>query len=530
MVSSVWRHSTVRRAVMFLLTCARGSILARFWPALIRQYSLSRFRVVCERVLGARQTGALSFCSRLAVRVNALWQRLGAALYPAWEHGLPLRAKHALRGAGWLRGSLIGRLALGLRRGELLLLVFVLYLPIDYVLRDVLALTTLSAYWDELYLLLCFACLLLWKLSPRADILPVTTPLDAPMLLFMALGVLLVGVVSPILGVAIDGYRAVFQYMLWFFVLVRLLRTKHAVRLLYVSFILLGAALALHGLYQYVVGTPIPRSWVSVSEMGVRTRVFSILGSPNIMGCIMVMLAPLAAGMAYAVRNTRHALLCWAAAGAMCLACVFSFSRGAWLGLAVAVLLFALLRDRRLLILAGLAGAVALMSPQITNRISYLFTSDFAERNEAAGRSARWASGMDLLMRNDPVFGFGLGRFGGAVAMQNQTQERLKYFYMDNYYLKTLVEMGYVGLGGYLFLLAAALWNGLRALFRTRQHSEEFSLACGLMASMAGVLTHCYFENIFEVPYMNAYFWGLCAMLMVIGFRLTLDTKRTPAE
>ena len=33
-----------------------------------------------------------------------------------------------------------------------------------------------------------------------------------------------------------------------------------------------------------------------------------------------------------------------------------------------------------------------------------------------------------------------------------------------------------------------------------------------------GVLLHCYFENIFEEPYMMAYFWGLAAALMYAGF------------
>ena len=33
-----------------------------------------------------------------------------------------------------------------------------------------------------------------------------------------------------------------------------------------------------------------------------------------------------------------------------------------------------------------------------------------------------------------------------------------------------------------------------------------------------GVLVHCYFENIFEEPYMMAYFWGMAAMLMYLGF------------
>ena len=37
---------------------------------------------------------------------------------------------------------------------------------------------------------------------------------------------------------------------------------------------------------------------------------------------------------------------------------------------------------------------------------------------------------------------------------------------------------------------------------------------CGL----CGVLVHCFFENIFEEPYMMAYFWSLAGLLMWAGF------------
>ena len=67
----------------------------------------------------------------------------------------------------------------------------------------------------------------------------------------------------------------------------------------------------------------------------------------------------------------------------------------------------------------------------------------------------------------DPVFGFGLGMFGGAVAMQHQIYKWVSYFYVDNYYLKILVEMGWIGFSCYLFLLAALLFNGVRACYRT---------------------------------------------------------------
>ena len=43
-----------------------------------------------------------------------------------------------------------------------------------------------------------------------------------------------------------------------------------------------------------------------------------------------------------------------------------------------------------------------------------------------------------------------------------------------------------------------------------------------------GVMLHCYFENIFEVPYMVAYFWGLAAVASCLP-SLKKKEERKPA-
>ena len=135
----------------------------------------------------------------------------------------------------------------------------------------------------------------------------------------------------------------------------------------------------------------------------------------------------------------------------------------------------------------------------------------------------RWATGLDLLHESNPLLGFGLGRFGGAVAMQNkiiEQSEEFSYFYMDNYYLKTLVEMGYVGLIAFIILLVGmSLWC-LRSIGRTKLCETDRTrvLAVSLFSGMCGVMVHCYFENIFEVPYMMAYFWSMAAAVLYLGY------------
>ena len=45
-----------------------------------------------------------------------------------------------------------------------------------------------------------------------------------------------------------------------------------------------------------------------------------------------------------------------------------------------------------------------------------------------------------------------------------------------------------------------------------------YPLCAGMFSGLAGVLVHCYFENIFEQPYMMVYFWVITAMIVWLGF------------
>ena len=112
--------------------------------------------------------------------------------------------------------------------------------------------------------------------------------------------------------------------------------------------------------------------------------------------------------------------------------------------------------------------------------------------------------------------------FGGAIAVQNTIIDQWDYFYMDNYYLKIMAEMGYLGFAAFIILLLFLVVVSCRSIFRAGKAEETTTsmkpLAAGMFAGICGVLMHCYFENIFEEPYMMAYFWIFAAMIVYIGF------------
>ena len=98
----------------------------------------------------------------------------------------------------------------------------------------------------------------------------------------------------------------------------------------------------------------------------------------------------------------------WACTMVMCFACLFTFSRvpgWAWRW----QFCFALYRDRKLIALMAFAVGVAVFIPQVANRITFLFTSEFDMANMFGGRGGRRREGMNLLRTVNVLFGYVLG-------------------------------------------------------------------------------------------------------------------------
>jgi len=287
---------------------------------------------------------------------------------------------------------------------------------------------------------------------------------------FFMVGLFLLVVNSPNLWISIEGLRAVVQYMLWFFLTIRLVDSKRTAKNIYTILVLSGTILALHGILQYLIGVKMPASWQDLAEAGVRTRAFSIIGSPNILGSMMLMLSPMAFSLFYAEKNVYRKLFFLGSAFAMALCLLFTFSRGAWLGMAAVALIFILLKDKRLFLPFIIFALLAfLLVPSVGDRISYMLSNKYVNSSLRGGRLGRWIQGFEMF-KNNPLFGVGLGHFGGAVAKNNNIPGT---FYMDNYYLKTAVEMGIAGLLSFLVLVYNVVIWGYRKI---KKMTDRFSI------------------------------------------------------
>ncbi|CCQ98743.1 conserved membrane hypothetical protein [[Clostridium] ultunense Esp] len=311
----------------------------------------------------------------------------------------------------------------------------------------------------------------------------------------------------PNLAADLEGFRAVFEYVLLFFIGYYLIEDhRKAIQSLHLISAVATLA-ALVGFAQVAMGVETPSSWTDAAEQGI-VRAFSFVVSPNVLGSYMALMIPIAVALFFYEKNVwlkgYYAFASLLQLGAF----VLSGSRGAWLALLLSLLLIFALINWKWALGGGVAAVLGgFLLPPIRSRILNLLSPEYLEKSASDGRIARWL-GAYHEMRFDPFFGRGIGHYGGAVGD--------RYFgttYVDSYYFKTLAELGLPG----VLLLAWLLFSVgflLYQLWHTTKGKREFFLLGGILIGLIAVIFHNGVENIFEVPFMNSYFWFLTGLML----------------
>lgn len=304
---------------------------------------------------------------------------------------------------------------------------------------------------------------------------------------------------------------------------------------LVLAMLLAGSLAAAQGIYQFLFRMG-PEGFVLFDRF---MRAYGTFEQPNPYGGYLGLTLPLALGLLAAVALDRGAwrrgsrlLLAAVAAGSavlMLAALIMSWSRGAWLGFAAAVLAIGValvVRSGRGAVLvvvlvaivayAVLAGGLASVPPAVVQRLDdflpYLGVMDvrgvevtdanFSVLERMAHWQAAWAMWTDR-----PWLGVGIGNYEPIYARYALPLWDLPLGHAHNYYLNIAAEAGLAGLLAYLLLWAAALRLAWRAA--RRRVGWEWGVALGVL----GAIVHLSVHNVFDNLYVHGMYL-LVAMLL----------------
>ena len=194
-----------------------------------------------------------------------------------------------------------------------------------------------------------------------------------------------------------------------------------------------------------------------------------------------------------------------------------SITRAAWIGLAVGLVYVGVTRFRSVLVVLGHGVVWIALVLVVAGGVSGVFLSGESLRE----RVDIWEDNVSQVARHP--LGQGIGSTGSAAdklteASGKSTKDVLQ---PDNYYFKTTLELGVLGLWFLLFFFVTAFSSVHGAARSLRGY--DGALATGVAASVLAAATVSVVATYFEVFPMDAYFWLLLAVVANVRARIALN-------
>ena len=325
-----------------------------------------------------------------------------------------------------------------------------------------------------------------------------------------------------------------------YFMVANLVRSEDGARRMIHLLIVVGTLISLYGLWQRFFDT-IDVAYVDMSlfsDLG--GRVYATWENPNMLAEYLALLLPLIfCRMLQSGRLVRAFgyTLCFALT-AFCL--VFTWSRGAWLGAAVALFLLLLCLSHKMLsyVLLGVLPAVAL-TPLLPERVVRRFASIGNLADSSVSYRLNLWEGVGRMLDDYWLTGVGVGEKAFCAVYSRYALPGIESaMHSHSLYLNVLCALGIVGLA--VFAIAVVLWLR-RALeyYRFGEWRGARLTVLGGVTGIAALLIMGLFDDIFYNYRIFFMFWavmGLVTAQLRIGERQTeratnpVDDERTQGE
>lgn len=184
------------------------------------------------------------------------------------------------------------------------------------------------------------------------------------------------------------------------------------------------------------------------------------------------------------------------------LACMYCFSRAAYMAVVACAILLGLVKDRKLLILSAvfLFTWQVIVPAAVTQRVKMTHTEDGRLEASAQERVDLWTNA-EQTISHYPVFGTGFGTFQYGEHVDNLKDTH-------NWYVKVLVETGFVGLLFALTLIYQMFSLSIR-LFRKASDPLFRGLGLGLFICLFSAVITNFFGDRWTYLEINGMLWVL---------------------
>ncbi|MFA6106440.1 MAG: O-antigen ligase family protein [Patescibacteria group bacterium] len=390
----------------------------------------------------------------------------------------------------------------------------------------------------------------------------IRTPIDLPLAVFIVITAIsaLVNFENPSFWVI--GLRQIFRYALLYYAIIYSGISRAAAKKLVTVLAALLALETIIGLSQAIIGSTADALLLPgerrefgnlVTPDYVRQflfsgeRIFATMGRYDRLGTFLSFGLILIAGLAYELKNERLKRILKTIFLYSLSALVLTYSRMSWLGLALGIGIIGILikKDKKLIFgltlasvaVAGYLGLYLFLNGGNVNNISNKADMPLAERALALfsarelrdsyygyGRLYFIANTPKKIVKNNPLFGVGLGQYGGGVAaaLGNNIEYRKAGLpfgiggeagQIDNNWFSIWGESGTLGVLAFGWIIVSLFIFS----YRTYKSENNDSFKRGLSLAMLGIIPVISFQSFlgpyFEVRPLSYNFWLLAGLM-----------------
>ena len=320
-------------------------------------------------------------------------------------------------------------------------------------------------------------------------------PFDVPVTIFLLIGAVSVFMSSARSFELIYNYCSlVGVYALTYLIVGQTIQTSEQVKLVAKALGASAILVVLWGLFQFVFGVDVADvKWTDPEAFPeLRKRIFSTLENPNVLAGYLDVMICLALGLLSKAERRSQKIILIVAIVLLAACLVMTYSRGAFIAIAIVFAVYGLLKDWRVLILfAAVVGVIAYTDTTFTNRILSAFSmSDSSE----GVRVGIWVS-TSAMISDHPFVGIGWGAYQFVYPQYNYyvADPGIIIYHAHNIYLNYAAEVGIVGalaffwyFFGTMFIAFGVSERGAEKWFS--EHAEKIFASSTFLQELAAIV------------------------------------------
>ena len=301
-------------------------------------------------------------------------------------------------------------------------------------------------------------------------------------------------------------------FILFSIVVINAFESRIQVKALLFVMVCGGVIVSLYGFYQYLFQSKFGGVWVDTEMFDGMFRVYSTFANPNVLGEYFLIVIPISVACFFISKPILMKIF-YAGTTAVMLAClVLTYSRGCYIGIAVAAAVYLVLYDKRFIFLGVLALLLMpfFLPETMLNRILSIGNM---EDSSTSYRVYIWM-GTIAMLKDYWFTGIGPGESAYNVVYPIYGYNGISAPHSHNTFLQVMCDSGIIG----IIAFAALIYQYYKALFiafiSEKDEESRFLILAGL-ASASGFFVQSMFDYTFYNYMVMLLFWALIGLRVV---------------